>query len=399
MSQLRSFVARGAIAGALVAAVLLVAGCGSSSSSNSSSAAAAANATPAATTSSTASSGGGGSALATAEAAIKQYSAIPQFTAPGPKVDAAKLKGKKILVVDACMCAQQLVSIDDGIQAAAKATGLSVSFFNGNVTQSTIEQGIQQGITDKVAGIILSGWSPNAVPSSVAAAKAAGIPIVGDSLGLNVSNPDVFGLSSPNYVLVGKLMGDAAIQAENGKKITADAITFTNPAVNDALSGIESVFKTCGGSCTIYKSVDIEPTDWPTQIPASTVAMVKANPNVNVFFGVVDDTLGSLIATGVREADATNVKVIGGQGSGSAPLAVVQQGGAYVADPGQSAVWTGWGSVDQLMRAMLGMKPGADVTPTRFLGSATLKGTNVNNASSIYGDAYVSGFESLWGVK
>jgi ribose transport system substrate-binding protein len=388
MSRPRSFIPRAGAACGLVTAALLAAAFALSGSSS-----------LAATTAKAASSGGSGPALTAADAAIKQYSGIPKFINPGPKVDAAKLKGKKILVVEACGCAQQLVSIDEGIQAAAKATGLSVSIFNGNVTQSTVEQGIQQGISDKVAGIILSGWSPNAVPASVAAAKKAGIPVVGDSLGLNVKNPDVFGLSSPNYVLVGKLMADAAIQAENGKKITADAITFTNPAVNDALSGIKSVFKTCGGSCTIYKSVDIEPTNWPTQIPSSTVAMVKANPDVNVFFGVVDDTLGSLIASGVREADATNVKVVGGQGSGSAPLAVVQQGGAYIADPGQSAVWTGWGAVDQLMRAMLGMKPGDDVTPTRFLSSATLKGVSVKNLANVYGDAYVSGFESLWGVK
>jgi ribose transport system substrate-binding protein len=385
MSNLPRSLVRAGVAGTAVAAALAVSACGSSSSSSSSG------------------DGGGGSgsssaALKAAKAQIGQYSAKPKFTAPGPKLDASKLAGKKILVVDNDQVAQELVTINQGVSQAAAAAGLKVSFFNGQDTVSTDQQGIQQGINQKVGAIVLDGVDPALVSSAVKSAKAAGIPIVAATLGTTADNPDVFGLSSPDYVLAGQLMADAALVANNGGSITADVVQFTNPTVPEAMKGIKSVFAKCGSTCQISKSTTIEPQDWPTKVPPAVVAMVKANPDVNTVFGVIDDTMGNFAATGVKEADATNVKVIAGQGSGPAPLATVQQGGAYYADPGQSADWTGWGAVDQAMRGMLGMKAGHDVTPMRYLDATTLKGINVKDSSAIYGDAYVSGFKTLWGV-
>jgi len=372
---------------AAVAAALAISACGSSGSSSSSSGGAGSQ-----------SSSSSSAALKAAKAQIAKYSSIPKFKAPGPSVAAAKLSGKKILVVDNDQVAQELVTINQGVTQAAAAAHISVSFFNGQDTLSTDQQGIQQGINQKVSAIILDGVDPALVPASLKAAKAAGIPIIAATLGTTKDNPDVFGLSSPNYVLTGQLMADAALVGTNGAKITADVVQFTNPTVPEAISGIKSVFSKCSSSCTISKSVTIEPQDWPTKVAPAVVADVKANPDVNVIFGVIDDTMGNFAATGVKEAAVTNVKVIAGQGSGPAPLATVQQGGAYYADPGQSALWTGWGAVDQAMRGMLGMAPGTDVTPVRYLDATVLKGVNVKDSTALYGDSYVAGFKSLWGL-
>lgn len=387
-----------AVATAACAALVLAAGvsaCTSGSSTPGSTAAGTSETSGAAAAS--ASSQSSGSLLSTANAQLRAYSAIPKFTAPGPPLDAAKLQGKRVLEVDNDQVAQELVTIHEGIAAAAQAAGLQLSTFNAQDTVSAVEQGIQQGINQKVAAIILNGVNPSLVPSSVAAAKAAGIPVVADSLGLNVKNPNVFGLSSPDYVLVGKIMAYSAISGTGGGSITADVVEFTNPSVPDALSGIQSVFSQCS-SCQLSKTITVEPQDWATQVAPSVVSLVKANPNVNLVFGVVDDTLGSFITTGVKESGATNVKVVAAQGSGAAPLDVVKEGGPYIADPGVPALWTGWGAVDQAMRAMLGMTPGHDVTPIRYLDQQMLAKVNVSDSTALYGDAYVAGFKALWGV-
>jgi ribose transport system substrate-binding protein len=397
MSPLLHSPRRVSVACAAIAAALAISACGSSSKSSTASSSSGGAATTAGSSSSSSSSGS--SVLSSAKAQISQYSPIPKFKATGPKVDASKLSGKKILVVDNDQVAQELVTINQGVTQAAAAAHLKVSFFNGQDTLSTDQQGINQGISQKVAAIILDGVDPALVPSSMKAAKAAGIPIVAATLGTTKDNPDVFGTSSPDYVLMGNLMADAAVVGNSGGKITADVVQFTNPTVPQALSGVKSVFSKCSSSCTISKSDTIEPQDWPTKVAPTVVADVKANPDVNVIFGVVDDTMGNFAATGVKEAAVTNVKVIAGQGSGPAPLATVQQGGAYYADPGQSALWTGWGAVDQAMRGILGMQPGTDVTPIRYLDATTLKGVNVKDSTAIYGDSYVSGFKTLWGLS
>ena len=315
MSPLLHSPRRVSVACVAIAAALAISACGSSSKSSSTAASSSGGA--ATTASSGSSSSSGSSVLSSAKAQIAQYSPIPKFKATGPKLDASKLSGKKILVVDNDQVAQELVTINQGVSQAAAAAHLKVSFFNGQDTLSTDQQGINQGINQKVAAIILDGVDPALVPSSMKAAKAAGIPIVAATLGTVKDNPDVFGTSSPDYVLMGNLMADAAVVGNNGGKITADVVQFTNPTVPQALSGIKSVFGKCSGSCTISKSDTIEPQDWPTKVAPTVVADVKANPDVNVIFGVVDDTMGNFAATGVKEAAVTNVKVIAGQGSGS----------------------------------------------------------------------------------
>jgi ribose transport system substrate-binding protein len=377
-----------------VIAGVVISACGGSSNTNSATGSSTSN------TTSTGSGSTKAAALVTlAQKQINQYSSVPTFTSPGPAVAASKLAGKKILVVANDQVAQELVSIWQGVQQAAKATKLNVSMYNAQDQPTNAIQGIDQGINEKVGAIILDGVDPQLVPTAVAKAHAAGIPIVTATLGLAKLNPAVFGASSPNYILTGELMADASIVATDGKGVTADAIDFTNPTVPLALAGIKKVFALCGGKCTIAKPVTIEPQDWPTKVAPQAQSMVKANPNVNVLFGVIDDTLGNFAAQGVREADATNVKVIAGQGSGPAPLATVKQGGVYYANPGQSAQWTGWGAIDQAMRAMLKMSAGNDVTPVRYFDANVLKNINVNDTTQLYGTAYIAGFEKLWGLK
>jgi ribose transport system substrate-binding protein len=261
-------------------------------------------------------------AVSDAKALIAQYGAKPVFTDPGPAIQATQLRGKKILVVELSQLPQQLVTLSHGIKSAADAVGINASFYDGQNSPSTIQAGIQQGIAQKVDAIILNGVVPSLVAQSLKAATAAGIPVVAATIGLNEKSPDVFGLASADYTLAGKIMASAAITEANGQAVKAGVIKFTNPAVPDTLSGIDSVFSTCHGACNVVATSNSEPGDWPTQVPSTATSLAKANSGLNTILAVVDDTMGQFAAAGLRQANVNNVKVIAYQGSGEAPLSV-----------------------------------------------------------------------------
>ena len=55
------------------------------------------------------------------------------------------------------------------------------------------------------------------------------------------------------------------------------------------------------------------------------------------------------------------------------------------------------GMVNQVMRGMLGLEPGDPVVPTRYLTADVVKESGTDQ-TDIFGDAYVDGFKTLWGL-
>ena len=338
-------------------------------------------------------------ALTDAKALVDQYSKAPEFVAPGDSFDAASLDGKNVLVVVFSQQAAQLVTLADGVKSAADKVGLQTNFINADANQTAASAAIQQGITQKVDAIILDGVPAALFTKDIQAAGDANIPVVAATIGTEYTTPGLFGLSSADYNLVGQLMASAAIVKQDGAPVVAGTLTFTNPAVPDAVAGIKDVFDGCGSACSIPATTNVEPSNWATGLGSAATSMIQANPDLTTIFAVPDDTMGLLAAAGINPGTAPNVTLIAAQGSGAGPLGVVQKGGAFSIDIGQSAAWTGWGAVDQAMRAMLELKPGKNVTPPRFLNTDALKGVDVNDQDAIYGDAYVAGFSKLWGLS
>ena len=375
---------------------LLVAACGSSTPSASSASTSSAKAT-----STTASAAG---QVSQAQAEIAKYMAMPTFVDPGPAIDVSKLKGKKVLVVlDAP--APSLQNIATAISQAGQAAGIQVQVFNGQGTLSTIEQGIQQGINQQVGAIILAGVATSQVPSSVAAANAAKIPIVDVVAGEPTPGvagqgygSSIFGGSGPSWVELGRLMADTAIVHSSGGSINVGVITFDNPISTGVVEGIKAVFSKCS-NCHILSTQDIEPTNWATKVAGATSSLILANPNLNYVFPV-SDTPSIFATAGVSQAGAAgHVAVVTSGSNGPATIALVQKGPIMIADPGSSAPWSGWEAMDQALRAMSGMKPGNPATPIRYLDKSNLAGLQLtSDLSSVFGDSYVAGYKKLWGL-
>lgn len=383
------------VSGTLAAVALLASACGGSGGSSS--------------TPTTASSGGSATSVqannvSQAKAEIAKYSGMPTFTAPGPAIDASKLKGKSILVVEHDTVANALVEITKGIQQAGQLVGITVNTYNGQGTVSTIEQGMQQGINQHVGAIVLVGVATSLIPSSIAAANAARIPVIGVITGQpDTSAPGqgfgqgLFGASGPSYETLGKLVADTAIVNSNGGPVNAGVITFDNPIGPAVIKGIKTVFAGCS-NCKIVTTQDIEPPSWPTKVAGATSSMILANPGLNYIMPVAD-TIGIFATAGVSQSNATGkVSVISDDGSSPGTLGLVQKGSIYAADPGYSAPWAGWEAFDQAMRAMSAMSPGNPFVPIRYLDKSNLKGANLKDLSTVYGNDYVAGYKKLWGL-
>lgn len=343
--------------------------------------------------------------IAAAKRQIDRYLRIPGFSAPGPAVDAKRVKGKTVVVVGYNADNSAVVDVANGAKLAGTIAGLNVRVEYSQSTNSVAEQQIEQAVKERVGAIIVIGALP--LPVGPSAAHAAHIPIIGALQAQPVANApgqgngsSYFAGASGSYKLDGELDADTAIVASKGKPIKAVIDTFDFPVSTAAINGIEEVFSHCS-FCHIVHTVSVEPANWATQLAPSTAAAVRLEPGINWVFTTVD-SMAPFAVTGVKNAGkSSSVSVATGDGSGSGPLGIVQDGGILKADPGYNGVFEGWLAIDQALRGMTHMKPGNPTVPSRYLDQASLKGVNLNASSwpsVIYGDGYVKGFKKLWGV-
>jgi ribose transport system substrate-binding protein len=369
-----------------IVAGALMAGCGSSSDD------------PAAATA----SADGDSVVAQAQRAIQQNTGIPGFTAPGAPIEAHKLAGKSVLVVPSDLVADELAGITKGVQQAGVAAHLNVRVFNPDSAVSAMQQGIRQGIDQRVDAIVVVGIVPSLIRASVKAARAKGIPVIavensepGDGPGQG-AGAEYNANAEPLDRTFGELIADTAIAATGGK-VNAGILTFNNPIAAAAVAGMKAELAKCSG-CKIVATKNIEPENWSTQIASETASLVRSQPDMNYILTSAD-TMGIFATAGVRQAAAAGkVHVLSVDGSGPATLSLVKKGDVMQADPGALPAWLGWAALDQAMRAMLGKQPAKPSIPYRYLDTKQLASADPAKLSSVYGDSYVTGFKTLWGL-
>jgi ribose transport system substrate-binding protein len=377
---------------AVLAAALLIAGCGSDDDSSSDSGK---------STTATESSGGSG-IVAEAKKMVAEANKPLTFKAPGPAVDASKLKGKTLAIVTVDERVPILSIANKATAEAAKAAGIKVTTWDSKSQVNRMQQGIDQGVRQADA-IILSGIPIAAVGGALEAAKKAKIPTV--SVLNNQPDPAAPGQgagplvgasSAPNYEHGGALVAAKAIVDENGK---VNATIFDTKEITpspDVVRGMKSILDKCS-DC----KVDMNTTplaEWATALTPKAQSVIRKNPNLNYILPIFDD-MGVFITAGIQQAGAGDrVKVAALDGTPAA-LKVIQDGDVFTANPGQPTGWLGWHALDQAMRLMLGEKPGDPEIPSRLLDDENLQGIDVEDIDAPYGNPkYREGFKKLWGL-
>lgn len=372
------------------ALVALVAGCGSSKSSTSSSSSSGSSST--------------GADVAGATALVEKYLPVQSFTAPGPAFDASKAHGKTVFILPVSSNVPFNVLTGEAMTKAIALEGVKTITYSDQGQPSQWVQGMNTAIAKKVNLIDLIGLDPAAIAPQIAAAKQAGIPVLEDHF-LDAKHPNPQGYENVTaripapYIEAGKLSAAFAVMETKGK---ANSIIITSEDIlsaGDVLVGIKEGFKQLCPSCK-YTVVNVPFNNWASQMQTATQSALVQNPQANYIIPVFDGMV-QFAAPAVTAAGATGRVKIASYNATPSVLQLMQQGNVIAMDSGESFDWLGWALADDSLRILTATKP----VPTENVKLRAFTKANVNEAGTPpqvnkgYGNAYITGYKALWGLK
>lgn len=356
---------------------------------------------------STTSSGESTALVSEMQQLIDQHSAVPEFVAPGPPLDASQLRGRTVAAIAIDLRVPALNEVTESLRGIGERLGIQVTVFDGQGNPTQVKQGMTQAINNQVGAIISVGLPVQIISDQIAAAKQAGIPVV-DVINTppkrgvpgQGSDPNVFGNVAPDGTLVGQLLAATAIVETGGKAKVAIMNTSELTASPTFVGSMKQTLDRCG-ECS-YVETDTALVDWATELPNQAAAVLRSNPDINFMLPIYDG-MTLFASTGVRQAGfAGKVKMASFNGTAAA-LDLVADGDIVVADPAQNNDWAAWAAMDQAMRGMLGMEPADPVLPIRYVKTDNLKGVDTSSQAAVnealFGTGYRDGFLRLWGLS
>lgn len=385
--------------GASVAAALTLAACGTSASSSGSST----------TKPSGSSSSSSGVAYATAQ--VAKYESSPSYSDYGPAFNISSVKGDKVLEIPLSSSDPDEAYTDTAMQNAATAAGLNFQVYNNSGQVSQWIAGIQLGISEHVAAIILQSINPAQVLPAVQAAHAAGIPVIA----VHQPDPNLYPAGSFNtadyadvavsvpgpFVQASNLDAYYVIARSNGKA----HVMFIN-APGDINSGGESTRfdQTMSNYCPACKvtTVGVPVPEWSTKIQGNVQSFLLAHPATNWIVPIFDSETEYVIPGVAAQSKASTVKIASFNGTPS--ILQYVRAGTMAMDVSESFTWLGYADIDATLR-VLTHQPNLPIKdyeaePLRIITKANI-GTDFN-ASGTFTDgafpnsSYVKGFTSTW---
>lgn len=324
------------------------------------------------------------------------------FEAPGPPIDPTPLKGKRILVASIDQRVPILAAVGRATAEAAALVGIEVGTFDAKSQFPLMGQAVQQAIDQNYDGFVSLGLPVEALPEPFANLSEAGIPSV--SVTTHEPDPDapgqgagdVYANSAPDFFRAARLMAAKAIVDTDGKANVAIIETQEIGVSKTLVEGMRSLLDECAECEVQVTSVALA--EWATKITPTVTATLRRDPDVNYVLTIFDD-MAIFATAGVNQAGAGDrVKVAGFNGTPAA-LKLIQTGDVFAADAGQPARWQGWHVLDQIMRGMLDQEAGNPEVPIRYFDDENLEGVNVDDEAELYGSPdFETGFRELWGL-
>lgn len=363
-------------------------------------AAATSTSTGTATSSSGASSAPG---VAAASAELAKYTGIPTFQAPGPSIDISSLKGKTIYSVVQSASNPFLSVTEAAEKQLAESYGINFVEYSTQGTTAEWARGIQAAVTAKAAAILVNGLDPRLVAPQIAAAKAAGIPVVSAQFfDLNQASQvpaDLAGSRSDNFTEAAKLEADWAIKETNGK---ADVVVVENEEQLSTIAMIDSIKAEFAANCPGcgLKFINVPSSQWATNIQSEVQSALVADPNVNFIIPIYDPMTQFVMPAITAAGKTSSIHIATFNGTPGA-LTMLQKGPTVTMDIGENLDWLAYANLDELFRAMLGKPLVADEnTALRVFTSATVGDTgNPPAFNKGFGTSYIAGYQKLWGVN
>jgi ribose transport system substrate-binding protein len=386
----------------VISALLILAACstgstGSTGSSQSSSGSGANGSSDAATSAS----------VAYAEQQIAADSAVPTFQAPGPPVDVSKAKGKSVVVIP--LVANPFTnSIQNTMQYLAGKAGIDYTIYPNQGQESQQLQAFNQALSQKPSLIILSAApDPREFQPQLRQAKAEGIPVLVTHFYDKSTPPPpactacaagVTALETAPFYDAGKAEADWMIADSKGHAhvliVSSNDILPSPPTV----ATIENELKAHCPQCT-YTDINVPVQDWNTAVGGDIESVLQKNPSINYVDCLYDAMTQTAVPSIQLAGKAGQVKVVSYNGSTFA-LKYIEDGNIMAMDVGEPTAWIGYAVMDQTFRLLASQKPVTDeYTPIRVWDKSNVSQSGTPpTLTQGYGDAYVAGFNKLWGV-
>lgn len=240
---------------------------------------------------------------------------------------AAYAEGLKIGFSQVTLQSPFYVQLKNGAEAAAEASGDTLVFLDANGDVSKQNNDIQDLITQGVSAIIINPVNPEAVAPSLAAAAAAGIPVI--TVDRPVTGGKVVAHVGRDNKTMGKLVGEAVVaklKADGvmGAKVIEIQGDAGGAVMMDRRDGFHAALE--GSGHTIVEGPYAE------YIRANAVTamqdLLQANADVKVVYAHNDDmALGALQV--LKENGREDVLIAGVDGLSEALDAMVD--GKYIA--------------------------------------------------------------------
>lgn len=374
--------------GALAAAS---AGCGSSNSgSNGGSAAGGSN--------------GGGTNIARYQAVVRQAMQGPTKW-DGPTKPVTPPKNVKLAIVE---CAGVLEGCSDPANAAARAAkdlGWSATVYDGKGDPATQNKVIEQAISGGANAVLTFSIDPSFIKGALTTAHSKHIPVGSSAQGVAAS-PTGFAFDvGANWSEVGRLQGNWVVADSKGTADFLPMIDKEYASVVASAKAAENVVRSCSG-CTVEDEQSFVGANVGNGLGQRVVGQLRAHPKIDYVLGTYDPAAAD-IATAIANSGLGSDRKLIGQIGLHQNFDLIRQGRGQTADVAFDQVYTGYATVDQLIRLMTHkplfvsektkdprFKYGENV-PIKLITKANVPPPGANYEAPI---GTVQHFHQLWGL-
>lgn len=317
--------------------------------------------------------------IAYSAAEVKKYMGAPSFTPPEGAVpfDASKLRGKRVFYVG-IGTQFQLQKVNIPIMKSALARyGIKMDVFENQGTPAEWAKGVQQGVSQRYDAIFLQGNNPQYFAPSVTLANKAGIPVV-PAWDRTPANPPTKGLTlfgdvfAPDQ-LAGKLQADWVIADARGKKVHALVVTSSDDLIAPPQVKIlkQEFAQRCGSACKVTV-VDVPVAQWAQKMQSAVQSALRSNPDINYVLPNYT-AMQQFVVPAIQAVGGTGrIKSVGYNGTPFG-LDMIRQGNIVAMDVGMDLQCINMATVDNVMRALAGLKPVENVDRTTGWGSMPVR--------------------------
>jgi ribose transport system substrate-binding protein len=294
------------------------------------------------------------------------------------------------------------------MEDVSKKVGMVYTRFDNQSQVSQWVQGINQAISSKQDIIVLNGApDPRSLQPQIAAAKAAGIPVIvmhfhdnGDPLPPACQGcTDVTATVTAPFYEAGKAAADWMIKDSGGKAnvlIVGGSDIVPSPGTIDTMT--KEFKEHCSGCATTVTNIPVA--DWNTKTQGVVQSQLQSHPQVNYVYVLYDAMVAGAIPAVQTLAKTGKVKIASYNGSPFALDAIRQSKGELVAmNVGEDTPGIGYATMDQVFRVLSGQPPVPERTPIRIWDKTNVAeaGTPAK-AGQGYGNVFTNGYLKLWGL-